>query len=138
MKHRKLILVCSIFMLFNNNIPIGNALQLIETQNGQIILVKKSSEFTIQLKSTYWQLVSIPTNSKVVRIGSELIESVKPGPSAPIGCQHPGSGCGKITWKFRAVSIGTSIISATRASCGEALRCTEKDQNFKVTIKVIK
>ena len=90
----------------------------------------------LKLDSTYWTLDPINGN-KIQQLTDPVITPIMPGPSAPAGCQLPGSGCGTITWKVKATKKGSAQIRATRTSCGEALKCAPQDAIYMVKIKVI-
>jgi hypothetical protein len=83
------------------------------------------------LGSTYW----------TVR-GSSLPAVLKQdGPShlmtRPPGCGTiPGIGCVPIRTDFSAVGAGTAVITASRTSCGEAMRCMPSQQHFTLTVVV--
>ena len=134
---KKVGLVAITTLLAFTSINQSNAAILGESLNGKTINLKINTTFNLKLSSTYWQLANLKSNDFITQIGTETVTLVKPGPSAPAGCKHPGSGCGTISWKFKATKTGTTKISAFRSSCGEALKCTAKEQNFQLTIKVI-
>jgi hypothetical protein len=104
-----------------------------ETQNGKTITVKSGAVLTILLHSTFW--AGAKTKNLLQAKPSE-IASVPPRPTAPVGCQHPGSGCGTIKWFYKAMKKGLATFTATRTSCGEVLQCTPENSNFKVKFLV--
>src|SRR5207253_1910347 len=76
--------------------------------------------------STYWQFA--PPGS-----GLHLTSTATtPGPRVG-ACARPGSGCGTVTLTATAASRGQATITASRASCGEALRCSAAQGTFRVT-----
>ena len=48
----------------------------------------------------------------------------------------PGGGCNPVVATFTAMSAGTAVLSASRTSCGEALRCGPDNSHYHVTIIV--
>ena len=48
----------------------------------------------------------------------------------------PGGGCNPVVATFTAMSAGTAVLSASRTSCGEALRCSPGNSHYRVTIIV--
>jgi len=108
-----------------------------EAMNKAAINAKIGSSFRVSLSSMYWQLSPVKANI-VGQVGGVLSQPVMPGPNAPAGCQHPGAGCGKQTWTFKAKMAGTTILQATRTSCGEALRCVGDQGLFTLRVRVVK
>jgi hypothetical protein len=83
------------------------------------------------LHSTYWQFDPTAATSAVAPTGGPQV-----APGAGCGPTVPGSGCGTVTLNLRAAHAGTTAISASRVSCGEALRCTSDQSHFVVTLTV--
>jgi hypothetical protein len=82
--------------------------------------------------STYWQFAT--TTTPVVRpIGAARIA---PGPRAG-RCAITGSGCGTVTLTVVATARGTTNISASRTTCGEAIRCEPAQANFRLVVHVV-
>jgi predicted secreted protein len=104
-----------------------------EAQNGQTITVKSGAVLTIVLHSTFWDGAK---TKNLVQVKPSEIAPVTPSPTAAVGCQHPGSGCGTIKWFYKAVKKGLATFTATRTSCGEVLQCTPENSNFKVKFLV--
>jgi hypothetical protein len=48
----------------------------------------------------------------------------------------PGQGCGTVTAVFAAIAPGSARLTASRISCGEALRCTGSDGVYVLTVTV--
>lgn len=51
-------------------------------------------------------------------------------------CTPVGSGCGTTSERLTAVAAGTSVLTAHRDSCGEALACTGRRGDWQVTVVV--
>jgi hypothetical protein len=49
----------------------------------------------------------------------------------------PGGGCNPVLATFMAETVGTAVLSASRTSCGEALRCGPDQSHYRVTIVVV-
>lgn len=109
-----------------------------EPSNGKIISIKAGSAFSIVLHSTYWQYDPLIATKAIQATGQPVGARIAPGPTAPRACSHAGSGCGTVTWKFKAKSIGLATITASRTSCGEALQCVGSQGLYSVKIKVIR
>ncbi len=52
------------------------------------------------------------------------------------GCGIPGAGCGTVTLTALARSAGAATLTASRTSCGEALRCSAAQGTFRLTVLV--
>lgn len=123
------------FLLFASPSPAGasSIVKVTDASNGKSVTIKSGSTVLVTLKSTFWQFQSVLNLS-----GSETptMTAIMPGPTAPANCQLPGMGCGTVTWKFKALKAGKAAFVAVRTSCGEALRCTDKNGRFAVSFKV--
>jgi hypothetical protein len=91
----------------------------------------------INLNSTYWDFQNNFDRNVLVQIGLPKVDLIQPGPNAPKGCQHPGSGCGTVSVRFIAKKKGTTYIQAKRSTCGEAIKCSSANSNYKLKVKVI-
>ena len=107
-----------------------------ESSKGKVVSVKIGSTFSVVLNSTYWQYAPLAVTKAIVAQADPVTAAIFPGPTAPAGCTHPGTGCGTVTWKFKAEAIGSAIISASRTTCGEAMRCVGTQGAYAVTVKV--
>ncbi|HEX5439678.1 MAG TPA: hypothetical protein VFW76_02255, partial [Ktedonobacterales bacterium] len=57
--------------------------------------------------------------------------------TTPQSCSAPpGSGCGTVSQEFRAAKSGIAQISASRVSCGEAMRCVGPAGHYQLTVQV--
>jgi hypothetical protein len=106
-----------------------SAVQVSETQNGSTVHVAKGGSVAVVLHSTYWTLAA-PSNAAVLQ--EEGQPTVTPMMQ---GCV-PGQGCGTVTAVYAVVGPGQSQLSASRTSCGEALRCTGTQGAWSVTVDV--
>jgi hypothetical protein len=116
-----------------NGASAAKTFSISESNNGQKIQVLVGTILKITLHSTYW---GVSSTSNLKLIGTPQISPITPSQSAPANCQHPGTGCGTVIWSFKAMKRGTAAFSATRTSCGEALRCTSDQILFKVRLNV--
>jgi hypothetical protein len=101
-----------------------------DRNNHGTVSVHVGQTVELTLASTYWT-IGRPSGTALGALGAER---KTPNYTRP-GC-HGGSGCGTDVRDFRAVRTGTSGISATRTTCGEALRCTDAQSRFFVTVNV--
>jgi hypothetical protein len=97
--------------------------------NGRTVTIRRGQRLHVVLSSTYWQLLP-STKPTVLRL-------VGPPQISPklSGCV-PGGGCGTAAATYLAAAVGHATVSATRTSCGEALRCTGAAGQFRLNIIV--
>ena len=88
---------------------------------------------TVTLCSTYWTFQG-NTNPQVLALVGVPI--VSPAPLDKHTCAAAGSGCGTVSAEFRAVGIGTTQITASRVSCGEAMGCVGASGLYQLAVKV--
>jgi hypothetical protein len=100
-----------------------------EADSGHTITVTAGDDVVVMLHSTYWQLAPLT--------GGVLQASGPPAvaPSTPKSCV-PGQGCGTVTQTFLARAGGRAVITASRTSCGEAMRCTGSSGSYQLTVVV--
>lgn len=107
-------------------------LTLSESSNHHTVNVVAGAMFTLTLHNTYWTLTPLPSTSALAEVGSTKV--VGSG-LAGSGCV-PGQGCGTVSARFVARHAGYARLSATRTSCGEALRCTGAQGHWTVVVHV--
>jgi hypothetical protein len=100
-----------------------------DAENGHRITVHVGDRVSVVLSSTYWNFAG---SSNAAVMAPDGAAKVSPNPS---GCV-PGQGCGTVTATFVAVAPGTAQITASRISCGEALRCTGSAGSYRLTVTV--
>lgn len=120
-------------LIFISSASAGSITSVSEQQNGKIINVRLGATLNISLHSTYWYFDSA---KNVQQIKESTVTPTLPGPSAPAGCQHPGTGCGTVKWFYKATKKGIATFTAMRTSCGEALSCTPANSKFSVKFLV--
>lgn len=131
-------LVGALVLMGHSTIAQAATKSINESSNKKVITVKVGTTFSIVLNSTYWQFDPLKSTKAITEVAQPLVAAVLPSSAAPAGCAIAGSGCGTVTWKFKARAIGTALISATRSSCGEALRCSPENASYSVTIKIVR
>lgn len=99
-----------------------------EIDNGHTVTVRTGATLRLVLHSTYWTLDGSSTPSVVAVSGSPTY-SPRPG-------GVPGSGNGTVTETLRALAPGRATLSASRMSCGEALRCGPGQGSYVVVVVV--
>jgi hypothetical protein len=106
------------------------AITAADASNGRTITLHVGDSLSVVLHSTYWGFAG---SSNSVVLVSDGNPAVSPSPS---GCV-PGQGCGTVVAAFDANTVGTAVVSASRTTCGEALRCTGSAGSYRLTVKVI-
>jgi hypothetical protein len=104
--------------------------QVSEADNGRSVTVPVGSEVTVVLGNTYWQIAGSSDPAVLVLVSGPTASAA--GMTACV----PGAGCGTASAVFRAVAPGRATITASRTTCGEALRCTGTAGVYEVTIVV--
>jgi hypothetical protein len=103
--------------------------QVSEKQNGGTVTVRRGQELRVVLHSTYWT-INPASNSTILRLLGTTMRAKVGG-----GCVA-GQGCGTMTGQFHALKTGKVTVTASRTSCGEALRCTGTRGHYKITVIV--
>lgn len=110
--------------------PALSSAHVTEAYNGRTLALSVGSEVTLELASTYWQ-VGDSSDPAVLELVSGPNAS-----AAAMGACVPGGGCGTVAAIFRALAPGRATITASRTTCGEAMRCTGTDGAYEVTVVV--
>lgn len=102
-----------------------------DAANGHTVSVTVGERVEVVLGSDYWTVAG-SSLSRVLR---------QDGPTRPLprpsDCPRlPGLGCSPVRTDFTALAPGTAVITASRESCGEALRCRPSQQHFSLTVVV--
>jgi hypothetical protein len=109
--------------------PTGVVLTATDAENGHRITVHVGDRVSVILHSTYWNFAA---SSNALVMAPDGSPTVSPSPS---GCV-PGQGCGTVTAAFVAIAPGSARLTASRISCGEALRCTGSAGIYRLTVTV--
>jgi hypothetical protein len=86
---------------------------------------------TVVLSSTWWSFQGSSNAQVLAPVGAAV---ASPGPFNQQTC--PYGGCGTVKAVFRAVGPGTAQVSASRVSCGEAMRCIGTAGLYQLTVVV--
>jgi hypothetical protein len=120
---------CSSAQSITGTAPANPAIVLDEHANSSTVQVVVGRRVELLLHSSYWTDFG-SSQSAVVRADG----SVRTLPTSQ-RC-IPGGGCNPVLATFMAQKVGTAVLSASRTSCGEALRCTPANSHYRVTIVV--
>jgi hypothetical protein len=107
----------------------GATVTVTDGQKGARVTVHVGQGLIVALGSTYWTIDASPDQRVLKTDGAQAVQPVLKG------CV-PGGGCGTAVRHFDASAPGTVRLTASRLSCGEALRCTGGTGTFDVTVVV--
>lgn len=97
--------------------------------NGHTVAMQRGQRLRVVLSSTYWQLQQ---SSNTVVLGLVGRPTISPQVTECV----PGRGCGTATATYLASADGKATVTATRTSCGEALRCIGASGQFTLHVVV--
>ncbi len=104
----------------------ASTVQVSEKDKDSTLRVENGTVIDLVLSSTYW---------KIQPAAGVVLKPILPEPIVTGVLSHPpGMGTGTVEMKYQVVQDGTATISASRTTCGEALRCTGTQGEFMVTI----
>jgi hypothetical protein len=132
---RRRLIAVSVLVLLATACPATHGGRVIETDknNGDTLVLRRGQQLSVVLSSTYWQFQS-SSNPAVLR--PEGRPQVNPQlPPGSGGCV-PGQGCGAASATFLAIAAGRVTVTATRTTCGEALRCIGANGRFSLQVIV--
>ncbi len=102
-----------------------------DNANGRTVSVPAGDSIELILASSYWKVTG-SSAPRVVRQDGSTVLLPRPSTCPAI----PGLGCTPVRTSFAALSRGEAVITASRTSCGEALRCAGRATRFTLTILV--
>ncbi|HLK01452.1 MAG TPA: hypothetical protein VKU39_16315 [Streptosporangiaceae bacterium] len=102
-----------------------------DASNGKTIWLHTGDRIELILSSNYWQ-VSGSSAPKVLRQTHATVLMPRPSTCPRI----PGLGCIPVRTDFLAVGHGKAVITATRTSCGEAMRCSSQNSHFTLIVRI--
>ena len=100
-----------------------------DADNGKTVNLHVGDRLVVKLASTYWTIAE-SSDPRVLKTSGPAVVSPQ-----PTGCV-PGAGCGFAIATFEAVAPGSAEVTASRTSCGEAMRCVGDAGFFRVSIVV--
>jgi hypothetical protein len=101
-----------------------------DPDNGKTFELHVGDRLEVKLESTYWNIHE-SSDLNVLRLAGPMAISPRPN-----GCV-PGAGCGLAIASFDAVGSGSADVTASRDSCGEAMRCVGSAGSYRVSVVVI-
>ena len=101
-----------------------------ESANGTTLTVSRGADVIVTLHSTYWQFKQVSAPNVLVQVDFNITGAPPSSPGVP------GSGMGTVRETYQARATGTALITASRTTCGEALRCTPAQSNYRITVVV--
>jgi hypothetical protein len=100
-----------------------------DAANGTTMHARVGDRVELTLSSDYWT-VEGSSAPAVLRQNGATVQLPRQ-PHCP-----PGVGCAPLRTGFTALAPGTAMITATRTTCGEALRCVGSQGRFALTVVV--
>jgi hypothetical protein len=99
--------------------------------DGKALSVRAGDRIELILSSSYWHVTGSSAPRVLRQDGPPVLLS------RPSSCPDiPGLGCAPVRADFTARTDGTAVITASRSTCGEALRCQQDQTRFTVTVAV--
>jgi hypothetical protein len=109
--------------------PSSHIERLSERTADRTIQVGRGDRITLTLHNTYWRIG--PADGDILtQIGSQQDSP------APAGTCVPGVGCGTVSAQFVATSEGSTTLTASRTTCGEAMACPPGEGSYVVHVVV--
>ena len=99
--------------------------------NGKAVSARAGDRIELILSSSYWHVTGSSAPSVLRQDGAPVLLS-RPGSCPAI----PGLGCTPVRADFTALTDGKAVITASRSTCGEALRCQPDKTRFTVSVIV--
>ena len=100
--------------------------------NGHTVSVTVGDHLEVILASSYW---TVKGSSHPTVLQQDGPTKLMPRP-ANCAANIPGLGCVPVRTDFSALTPGTTVITASRVSCGEAMRCMPNQQHYSLTVVV--
>ena len=100
--------------------------------NGHTVSVTVGDHLEVILASSYW---TVKGSSHPTVLQQDGPTKLMPRP-ADCAANIPGLGCVPVRTDFSALAPGTTVITASRVSCGEAMRCMPNQQHYSLTVVV--
>jgi hypothetical protein len=100
-----------------------------DSDNGKTFELHIGDQLEVRLNSTYWTIHE-SSDLSILRLAGPVAISPRPN-----GCV-PGAGCGLAIASFDAVGRGSADITASRTSCGEAMRCVGDAGSYRLAVVV--
>jgi hypothetical protein len=119
-------------MATGSNNPVPKTIVLHDDANGRTVSVRTGDSVELILASSYWNVAGSSAPGVLRQDGAT---SLLPRPA---GCADiPGLGCTPEKTTFKALTRGRAVITASRTSCGEALRCVGHGHPTRFTLTVV-
>lgn len=96
-----------------------------DSDKGTTVSAHPGDTIVVTLGSTAWT-IDAAKGAAITTQGEQTVAVTRPGVGAP----------GTTSRRYLAVATGSATISASRLSCGEALKCSPEQGAFSVTIAV--
>jgi hypothetical protein len=116
----------------NGPIARGHAVIVVRNNaNGKAVSARAGDRIELIMSSSYWHVTGSSAPSVLRQDGPAVLLP------RPRNCPAiPGLGCTPVRADFTALTTGEAVVTATRSTCGEALRCGPDQTRFAVTVVV--
>jgi hypothetical protein len=114
------------------NHPVPIVIVVRDNANGRTVSVRAGDRIELILASSYWNVTG-SSAPRVLRQEGATALLPRPGTCPDI----PGLGCIPERTDFKALTSGKAVITASRTSCGEALRCVGRSHPTRFTLTVV-
>jgi hypothetical protein len=102
-----------------------------DNANGKAVSARAGDRIELILSSSYWDVTGSSAPGVLRQDGPPVLLA------RPSSCPHlPGLGCTPVRADFNALTGGKAVITASRSTCGEALRCQPGQTRFTVIVVV--
>jgi hypothetical protein len=102
-----------------------------DNAKGKAVSARAGDRIELILSSSYWHVTGVSAPHVLRQDGPPVLLS------RPRSCPDiPGLGCIPVRADFTALADGKAVISASRSTCGEALRCQPDQTRFTVVVAV--
>jgi len=102
-----------------------------DSQNGTTVHLAVGDRLKLIMSSDYWNMHGSSSAAVLAQDGrAHFLPRPKNCPNIP------GLGCVPFETTFTAVAKGTAMITASRQTCGEALKCQPPQEHFRLTVVV--
>jgi hypothetical protein len=106
----------------------GDSVVVDEHNNHRTVTLATGQRLELDLHNLYWNVQGSQASELLSQDGPTQTRTPAPG-----GCP-PGVGCGLLRSTFTARQAGATTVTASRTTCGEALRCTGDQGTYRLTV----
>lgn len=109
--------------------PMSGAVGLSESSAGRTVQIHRGDRVVLTLHNTYWRIAP-PHGDILTQTGTQTDTPARAGTCLP------GIGCGTVQAIFIASATGSTELTASRTTCGEAMACPPGQGSYVVHLIV--